>query len=261
MKTAIIKTDYWKEDKIFELLPDARYFYLCLLTNPERTTTAAFKCSDRLMAAYTGYNHDIIKLCQKELISKKLIQIVDGYYVLNEQDFVQANKGKLSTQLYQKDFNSLPLKVQELLQSRSGVTPEYKDKDNNKDKNIVISKGKELAQIDQNALDLANALRKAMNRNRELNGKAPRPDKPKEIQAWAKDIEMIHRIDGEDWETIYMVLMWCQQDIFWKANILSGKKFREKFEQLLIKANAEQQKKNMYGAEIAGANMGGAEVA
>lgn len=245
MKTAIIKTDYWKEDKIFELLPDARYFYLCLLTNPERTTTAAFKCSDRLMQAYTGYNHDVIKICQKELISKKLIQIVDGYYVLNEQDFVQANKGKLSSQLYEKDFNSLPLKVQELLQSRSGVTTEYKDKDNNKDKNIVISKGNELNKVDENATRIADVM---------LNGVTENFDflKNKDVDTvkWSADIEKIHRIDGYDWAIIEATLKWSLNDDFWKQNIRSGAKFRKQFERLLIAAKAEHDNQRKHGVDI-----------
>ena len=245
MKTAIIKTDYWKEDKIFELLPDARYFYLCLLTNPERTTTAAFKCSDRLMSAYTGYNQDVIKLCQKELISKKLIQIVDGYYILNEQDFVQANKGKLSTQLYEKDFNLLPLKVKELLHSRSGVAQEYKDKDNNKDKNIDISNKNEIVKLDENATHIAQVMELGIIENFSFL-----KNKEIDVNKWTTDIEKIHRLDGYEWNIIEATLKWALNDDFWKQNIRSGSKFRKQFNRLLISAKSEHDNQTKHGVTI-----------
>lgn len=252
MRTAIIQTNFWKEDRIFELLPDARYFYLCLLTNPERTTVAAFKCSDRLLVAYTGYNLDTIKLCKKELVSKGFVKIVDGYYIIGEQDFVQPTKGKLSSQLHDKDFLLLPLNVQELLQSRSGATPERKDKDNNKDKDIDISKDKAVTVkvIDKSAIDLAVALGKSINRNLELEGETVKEVTKREIDTWSKDIEMIHRIDGYAWETIYMVLIWSQQDEFWKGHVISGKYLRKKFKQLILKAKSETAKTSKYGAEV-----------
>lgn len=133
MKTAIIKTSFWKEDRIFELTPDVRHFYLCLLTNPERNTTQAFKCSDRLLSAYTGYNNETLNLCRKALIEKGMVQFVDGYYILNDQDYVEPTKGKLTAVLKEKYYNELPQNIKELLLSHSGATHEYKDIDNNKD--------------------------------------------------------------------------------------------------------------------------------
>ena len=50
---------------------------------------------------------------------------------------------------------------------------------------------------------------------------------------WAVHIERLHRIDKREWDEIAAVIDWCQQDEFWQANILSGKKLREKFTQLV----------------------------
>lgn len=52
------------------------------------------------------------------------------------------------------------------------------------------------------------------------------------VEAWAPDIEKIHRIDKRGWQEIEAVLAWSQDDEFWQANILSGKKLREKFDTL-----------------------------
>lgn len=67
MKTAIIKTDFWKDDDIYELSIDERMLYLCILTNPERNTTPAFKCSDRIMSAFTGFNTQQMQVARQSL--------------------------------------------------------------------------------------------------------------------------------------------------------------------------------------------------
>lgn len=122
---------------MFQLTPDVRYFYLCLLTNPERNTTAAFKCSDRLMCAYTGYNPDTVNLCRNVLVVKEFIEYIDGYYILNNQDHVEPTKGKLSQSLHDKYMSELPRNIATILRSGSGVAQEYIYKDNNKDTNTT----------------------------------------------------------------------------------------------------------------------------
>jgi hypothetical protein len=54
--------------------------------------------------------------------------------------------------------------------------------------------------------------------------------------AWAADIEKLHRLDGRPWAEIDRVLEWSQADHFWRRNILSGGKLREKFPTLVQQA-------------------------
>lgn len=61
-------------------------------------------------------------------------------------------------------------------------------------------------------------------------------------QKWAEHIDKMHRIDGITFEEIEELIRWCQQDSFWKSNILSTQKLREKYEQLY--AAKERDKKN-----------------
>lgn len=149
MKTAIIKTDFWKKKNIYKLLPDTRYFYLCLLTNPERNATPAFECDDRLMTAYTGYNQETITLCRQQLIDAGFILFMDDYYIINDQDYVQPHKGKLSGVLYEKEFALLPLSIQELLMSRSSAAHERIGISSsiNKSNNKKIEKVKEESEV------------------------------------------------------------------------------------------------------------------
>lgn len=63
------------------------------------------------------------------------------------------------------------------------------------------------------------------------------PDE-KKLQSWADAIDKCNRIDGHPWDEIKLVLKFSQDDPFWQANILSGKKFREKYVELLAKMTA-----------------------
>ena len=61
------------------------------------------------------------------------------------------------------------------------------------------------------------------------------PQSEKQRQRWAKDFDLMLRIDKIDADDIAAVIEWSQNDNFWRSNILSGKKVREKYQQLVMK--------------------------
>jgi len=61
--------------------------------------------------------------------------------------------------------------------------------------------------------------------------------KPVNIQSWAKSIDLMLRVDNREVEEIKQVIRWCQQDEFWRTNILSASKLREKYDALISKMN------------------------
>lgn len=61
------------------------------------------------------------------------------------------------------------------------------------------------------------------------------PQSEQQRQRWAKDIDLMIRRDKLSADDIAEVIIWCQQDAFWRSNILSGKKLREKYQQLSMK--------------------------
>lgn len=87
-------------------------------------------------------------------------------------------------------------------------------------------------QIDSTPYQLASLLFENIRRN---NEKIKTPN----LQAWADDFEKMLRIDGNTQQEIEAVILWCQNDNFWKNNILSASKLREKFPQLWMKGKAE----------------------
>lgn len=62
------------------------------------------------------------------------------------------------------------------------------------------------------------------------------------LQAWARDIDKLHRIDGQSWDDIADALEFSQNDSFWAPNIMSGAKFRKQFFQLMSKMQKEARK-------------------
>jgi hypothetical protein len=62
-------------------------------------------------------------------------------------------------------------------------------------------------------------------------------ERQKTVIKWARHIEMIHRVDKRSWDDIKTVLSWVYRpSSFWKTNILSGKKLREKFPTLYLQS-------------------------
>lgn len=69
----------------------------------------------------------------------------------------------------------------------------------------------------------------------------------KRLQAWADAFDKCHRIDGHSWEDIGGVLRFSQKDPFWSSVILSGRKFREKYVQLLAKMRQDEGARQKQG--------------
>ncbi|MGB7436987.1 MAG: hypothetical protein WBR26_11605 [Candidatus Acidiferrum sp.] len=61
-----------------------------------------------------------------------------------------------------------------------------------------------------------------------------------QAQKWAHDADLLMRRYGRSEHEIAELIDWCQQDEFWKTNILSMSKLREKFSQLSLKKEASE---------------------
>lgn len=90
------------------------------------------------------------------------------------------------------------------------------------------------------------------------NKRARVPDEtPEDMKEWATMIDRLNRIGpvgareqedkGYSWDEIRNIIDWCQEDDFWKSNILSAGKFREKIVQLenQMKNRASPKKTNV----------------
>lgn len=85
----------------------------------------------------------------------------------------------------------------------------------------------------QEGLRLATLLRDLMLVN------DPAAKVPKDLTEWAEEADRIIRLDSRKPEEIEQVITWCQNDTFWKFNILSVGKLRKQFPQLLGKMKTQ----------------------
>ncbi len=77
------------------------------------------------------------------------------------------------------------------------------------------------------------------------NQRVPRTDAEK--KKWAVHIERMQRIDKLSMEQIRETLIWAMQDDFWRTNIRSTGKFREKFQTLYLQSRRKSGgKKNAF---------------
>ncbi|WP_279063686.1 hypothetical protein [Dermabacter hominis] len=63
--------------------------------------------------------------------------------------------------------------------------------------------------------------------------------RPTITKRWRDAARLMIDRDGHSVEQIEWLILWSQRDEFWRANILSMPKFREKFDQLRLKATRE----------------------
>ncbi len=64
--------------------------------------------------------------------------------------------------------------------------------------------------------------------------------RPRVSQEWATEEDRMQRLDGRDPALAEALIRWCQADPFWRANVMSMPKLREKFDQLRLHAAREE---------------------
>ena len=75
----------------------------------------------------------------------------------------------------------------------------------------------------------------------------PQAKKPN-IQLWCKEFDLMMRVDNRSQSDIGKVIDFCQSDPFWKSNILSPSKLREKFDALTIKMKSQPVQQHKKGS-------------
>lgn len=93
-------------------------------------------------------------------------------------------------------------------------------------------------------LDLAKHLYHRMLEN---NPEAKKPN----FQVWADHVRLMIERDNRKPEQIKNMIDWCQNDSFWKSNILSTKKLRDRYDQLKVRAMQEYERNNMQNGGAA----------
>lgn len=65
------------------------------------------------------------------------------------------------------------------------------------------------------------------------------------VQKYAAEVDKMVRLDARSYKQIEFMINWCQQDDFWKANILSMNKLRKQFDTLIVQCKRQIDKHNL----------------
>lgn len=113
------------------------------------------------------------------------------------------------------------------------------DKNEKNDKEVINNNVEKKFSDDHEATVLTKLLVKMMLQNNP-NARIPKTEKQKEN--WIDSLEKIHRLDGYSYDQIKKAIIWSQNNDFWKSNILSTKKLREKMPTLVLQMDRNQSK-------------------
>lgn len=72
---------------------------------------------------------------------------------------------------------------------------------------------------------------------------------PPNLESWGNDIRLMHTVEKRSWEEIDAMIDFATSDEFWKDNILSGGKLREKYDTMFPKLKKSKKGFQNYKAE------------
>ena len=68
---------------------------------------------------------------------------------------------------------------------------------------------------------------------------------PNDLDKWADEFRLMRERDKRTDEQIKFLINWTQNDSFWKTNILSPSKLRKQWDQLVLRAKEQHEKKKV----------------
>lgn len=116
---------------------------------------------------------------------------------------------------------------------------EKKNKEKNKPDKRAVSAPKAQTSFDEESQEMILA-RYLFKKMRENNPEAKEPN----FQTWAKDFDLILRIDKRKFEKIQYLIGFAQWHSFWKTAILSPSSLRKNYDTLTVKMMEEMKKKH-----------------
>ncbi len=169
---------------------------------------------------------------------------------IREQNKIRKQKEREQKRLIFQDNTSMSRDSHVTSQfCHADVTQQNKNKNKNKNKKRILSEGKTSDfPLDSKPYLLSFFLLSEIlthnpnSRLKNLND----IEKETTIQRWARDIELLVRKDLQDPALIEEVIRFCTSDGFWKGNILSGSKLREKWDQLVSQTTKQKDKSTSH---------------
>jgi hypothetical protein len=233
MKTRIVHTRFWQDEFVNTLTPKEKLLFIYLLTNDRVSLTGMYELPDKYIKADLELTDKELEVAKEKLQKNNKILFCDGWVKIVNHDKYNSYTGEPIQKAKLKELALVPDK---LIHYRYPINTSIDTSIDTPNKDIYNHKSKLIIKKDnqkKEVIELTELLFNLVSKNYPFM-------KSKEIkQENYDDIEKLNRVDGYSFDIIKAVIDWSQQDDFWKQNIRSTKKLREKFETLLVKVSGK----------------------
>lgn len=221
-------SDIYQSSKVNKLSLPAALLYTWAIANFD---DYGFQEGDsRVIKGVIFPKRDEMTVEKIEALVEEIISVDDNpplwrVYCIGQERFIQD-----PVWFQRQSFHAIkkkPSKILRLLvdhQIDTGLTPE------------LVSEGCQFGSLSEEKLsevklsEVSKLLSKFL--LQEIQKWYPKFKPPSTLVGWAKSIDDMIRLDKRTEEEIKGVIAWCQKDIFWRKNILSGTTLRLKFNRL-----------------------------
>jgi len=244
-KKRMIDTRFWIDDYISNLDPIEKLLFLYFLTNPYTDICGIYEIPLKHIALETGLD--------KEMVTKILARFEKDGKIFYEKGWIgvknfpkhQLDNPKVSKGI-QAGFKEAPKFILKKLNidydSLSYLIKDNLIKDKDKGEETSLSSKYKFEPKD---LELATLLKDKIIEN------TPSFKEPSNLTSWADVIRLMREQDQRTFEQIEIIILWCQQNDFWQANILSAKKLRKQFDTLVAQMKRDAKMQTNKKAKVA----------
>lgn len=239
----MIDPNFWVDEKLSRVSREARITFMGCISQADdegRLQGHPALLKSLLFPYDTDIDHEDVSNWLQELADQKLIVMYEvdsqSYVFLpnfsKHQTINKKTESKLPPPPVQEDYGSGTVVVND--QSSRSVSQKKRKEEKRKEKKY--SRKPKVYDEDSVYFQLAKLL---FDKILENNPEHKQPN----LQKWADDVRLMMERDNRTEEQIRYLIEWAQNDSFWKRNILSIAKLREKFDQLTLIVKEEKAKK------------------
>lgn len=243
--------------RIIEAMPNGKdyiLFYLKLLVesvshNGMLRFSDAIPYDENMLSTITNTNIDIVRAAISVFTNLQMIEVMDDKTIFMVE---VENMTGCETKWAEKKRNYRAKIGQAEDNVPSGVDVVRQEKELEKEKELelekeekdIVAPGGSTPSLSSGFQDPGSfemqCVEKLIESCLETYQKSKVPDTLEKKARWAVEIEKMKRLDGLREEEIGQALQFAIHDSFWKTNIRSAKKFREKFETLYTQSQAKR---------------------
>lgn len=274
MKLRSVNTSFWSDPFIEDLSPSEKLLYLYLITNDKTNMLGIYEVSIKKISFDTGIDKGIVQKALEGFERLGKVKYIDNYIILTKylkhQSF-NTNMKKSAIDCYNDLPQSLkfqgvtiskdnPLEGFETLLKHYGILSkveveveyetEYEIKKETKKTLMSEANASDLSEKNRPFFEMANGFYLLFKQNAsDLNVNWLHLKKAK-AEEFTNHIRLMIEQDGRDLEELREVWGFLKKDQFWKENIQSTKKLRDKFDQLITKARNNGKQTNGRTKEL-----------